>query len=176
MRSKKLGGKMKKIIALLAVVAFVVLVGGCGSSKLGTVDTERVMQGSAKIKQIQETMMVKQNDARKKMDELTQQKDKMKDADFQAKQKAIYDDFKIVQGEADKAFQNTMKAGMDKVIKDRGLDAVVYKDAVAGGGVDVTDDVIKALDDGLPKVDPAKAAAPAAPAASGSAAPSASGK
>ena len=100
----------------------------------------------------------------------------MKDADFQAKQKAIYDDFKIVQGEADKAFQNTMKAGMDKVIKDRGLDAVVYKDAVAGGGVDVTDDVIKALDDGLPKVDPAKAAAPAAPAASGSAAPSASGK
>ncbi|MFA6075652.1 MAG: OmpH family outer membrane protein [Negativicutes bacterium] len=167
---------MKKLLALLAIVALVVLVGGCGSSKLGTVDTERVMQGSAKVKQIQETMMTKQNEARKKMDELTQQKGKMKDDEFQAKQKAIYEDFKIVQTEADKSFQNTMKTGMDKVIKDRGLDAIVYKDAVAGGGVDVTDDVIKALDDGMPKTDPVKAATPAAPATSSSAAPSASGK
>lgn len=174
---------MKKILALLVIVALVIALGGCGSSKLGTVDTERVMQGSAKVKKLQEEMMVKQGDARKKMDDLTAQKSKMKDADFQAKQKAIFDDFKKVQEDTDKAFQTTMKAAMDKVIKDRSLDAVVYKDAVAGGGVDVTDDVIKALDDGMPKEAPAKAApvAPSAssapaPAASGSAAPSASGK
>ena len=164
---------MKKLIALLIIAVFVLALGGCGSSKIGTVDTQKVMQSSGKIKKLQEDMMLKQNDARKKIDELTKKKDTMKDDEFQKQQKAVYDEFSKAQEEADKNFQNALKVAMEKVIKDRGLDAIIYKDAVAGGGVDVSDEVLKTLDGDMPKTD-----AKATPAISSSVAPatSASGK
>lgn len=131
---------MKKVIAGL-LVASAMLTFGCSgrNADFGTVDMKKVEAEAAVIKTTRE-------DANKKLQDLKAEMDAAMAGKSAEEQKKVAEDFtakaQLVQSEA----QNKMKASFDnalnQVAKDKGLGAILIKEAVPQGGTDVTQDVI----------------------------------
>lgn len=131
---------MKKVIAGL-LIASAMLTFGCSgrNADFGTVDMKKVETEAAVIKTTRE-------DANKKLQDLKTEMDAAMAGKSAEEQKKVAEDFtakaQLVQSEA----QNKMKASFDnalnQVAKDKGLGAILIKEAVPQGGTDVTQDVI----------------------------------
>ncbi len=131
---------MKKLIAGL-LIASAMLTFGCSgrNADFGTVDMKKVETEAAVIKTTRE-------DANKKLQDLKAEMDAAMAGKSAEEQKKVAEDFtakaQLVQSEA----QNKMKASFDnalnQVAKDKGLGAILIKEAVPQGGTDVTQDVI----------------------------------
>lgn len=131
---------MKKVIAGL-LIASAMLTFGCSgrNADFGTVDMKKVETEAAVIKTTRE-------DANKKLQDLKAEMDAAMAGKSAEEQKKVAEDFtakaQLVQSEA----QNKMKASFDnalnQVAKDKGLGAILIKEAVPQGGTDVTQDVI----------------------------------
>lgn len=131
---------MKKVIAGL-LIASAMLTFGCSgrNADFGTVDMKKVEAEAAVIKTTRE-------DANKKLQDLKAEMDAAMAGKSAEEQKKVAEDFtakaQLVQSEA----QNKMKASFDnalnQVAKDKGLGAILIKEAVPQGGTDVTQDVI----------------------------------
>jgi len=66
-------------------------------------------------------------------------------ADFQKKQETLYAEFMKVKQEMEGQIDSSIKETLDGIAKEKKLGVILYKNGVAQGGTDITDDVIKKL-------------------------------
>ena len=135
----------KKFVLILAIImGFSLLAAGCSgkTATVGVVDMEKVMKESPKVQSLQEQLTTKGKAIQTELD--SDQKSMSKE-DFDKKQQAKYGEFMQLRQELETQVETTMKQAMDDVAKEKKLGAILYKQGVAQGGVDVTDDVMKKM-------------------------------
>ena len=129
----------------LAMIFSVVLLAGCGAEKpstIGIVDMQKVMTENAKIKQMQEQLNAK---AKELTDGLEKERATLKPEEFQQKEQLAYAEFMKMKQEFEAQIEAQTKKVLEEVAKEKKLGAVIYKNGMAWGGVDVTEDVLKKL-------------------------------
>ena len=132
--------------ALLLVMLFsVVLLAGCGAEKpstIGIVDMQKIMTENPKIKQMQEQLNTK---AQELTANLEKERATLKPEEFQQKEQLAYAEFMKLKQEFEAQIETQTKKVLEEVAKEKKLGAVIYKNGMAWGGIDVTDDVLKKL-------------------------------
>ena len=132
--------------ALLLVMMFsAVLLTGCGAEKpstIGIVDMQKVMTENPKIKQMQEQLNGK---AQELTANLEKERATLKPEEFQQKEQLAYAEFMKLKQEFEAQIETQTKKVLEEVAKEKKLGAVIYKNGMAWGGIDVTDEVLKKL-------------------------------
>lgn len=135
--------RTNKLALLLILVFMAALLGGCSTSaNIGVVDVNKVMTDSPKVKQFQDQLNVK---GKELSDQLEKEKATLKPEEFQKRQEAIYGDFMKIKQDMEAQVDATIKESLDQISKDKKLSVILYKNGVAQGGTDITDEVIKKL-------------------------------
>lgn len=135
----------KKLALIMAIImGLSLLVAGCSgkTATVGVVDLEKVMKESPKVKTLQEQLTTK---GKAIQDELDNDQKSMSKEDFDKKQQAKYGEFMQLRQDLESQVEAAMKQSMEDVAKEKNLGAILYKQGVAQGGVDVTDDVLKKM-------------------------------
>ena len=133
----------KKLAVLLMLVFAAALLGGCSSSgNVGIIDVNKVMTDSPKVKQFQEQLNTK---GKELSDQLEKDKATLSPADFQKRQETLYGDFMKMKQDMEGQIDSSIKETLEGIAKDKKLGVVLYKNGVAQGGTDITDEVIKQL-------------------------------
>ncbi len=132
------------LLAVVVAVAAALLLGGCagGQSAVGILDVNKVMSDSPKVKQYQEQLNTK---AKELSDQLEKDKASLSADEFQKKQEAAYGDFLKIKQDLEGQVDAAIKQSVDAVAKEKKLGVVLYKNSVAQGGTDITDEVIKRM-------------------------------
>ena len=132
-------------VLLLAMMFAAVLLSGCAAEKpstIGIVDMQKVMTENPKIKQMQDQLNTK---AKELTENLEKERATLKPEEFQQKQQAAYAEFMKMKQEFEAQIETQTKKVLEEVAKEKKLGAVIYKNGMAWGGVDVTEDVLKKL-------------------------------
>ena len=132
-------------VLLLAMMFAAVLLSGCAAEKpstIGIVDMQKVMTENPKIKQMQDQLNTK---AKELTENLEKQRATLKPEEFQQKEQAAYAEFMKMKQEFEAQIETQTKKVLEEVAKEKKLGAVIYKNGMAWGGVDVTEDVLKKL-------------------------------
>lgn len=134
---------MKKILACLMIACSLLAFGCSGrNAAFGVVDMKKVETEAPAVKAIKEDMA-------KKGQELQEQMQKEIEGKGQEEAEKIMQDkraqFQVATSEAQAKLKASLDTALTEVSKEKGLSAVLIKDAVPSGGVDVTDDVIKKM-------------------------------
>lgn len=135
----------KKLVLVMAIImGFSLLVAGCSgkTATVGVVDMEKVMKESPKVKTLQEQLTTK---GKAIQDELDNDQKTLSKEDFDKKQQAKYGEFMQLRQDLESQVEASMKQSMEEVAKEKNLGAILFKQGVAQGGVDVTDDVLKKM-------------------------------
>ena len=135
----------KKLVLLLMVaIAASILISGCSLSgqTVGVLDVNKVMAESPKVKEFQDQLNVK---GKELSDQLEKDKASLKPEDFQKKQEAAYADFLKMKQDMESQIDGSIKQTLEQVAKDKKLSIVLYKNGVAQGGTDITDEVMKKM-------------------------------
>ena len=69
----------------------------------------------------------------------------MSPEEFQKKQEAAYGDFMKMKQDMEGQIDTSIKQTLDQVAKEKKLGVVLYKNGVAQGGTDITEEVIKKM-------------------------------
>lgn len=149
---------MKKLAVIALLVFVAAMFAGCGSAKVGTVDPVKLMQTSAKMKNYQTEFQTK---IKAMQDQMGKEAQGLDQAGQQKKQQEFISKANGEKQAFEQKIETELKAVMQTVAKDKGFDMVMAKEVLYVGGTDVTDDVLKKLDEGVQ-------AAPVAPATSAS--------
>ena len=133
------------LILLIAMILSISLLAGCAGEKpstIGIVDMQKVMTDNPKIKQMQEQLNTK---AQELTANLEKEKTTLKPEEFQAKEQLAYASFMQMKQEFEAQIEAQTKKVLEEVAKEKKLGAVIYKNGMAWGGIDVTEDVLKKL-------------------------------
>lgn len=133
---------MKKLVALfVAMVA--VFSFGCGrNAQFGVVDLKKVETESKIYQTIRQDMMTKGQKLQSEMIEESKGKSK-EEAEKILQEKSAK--MQVLQSEAQNKLKNSFESAVSAVAKEKNLSAVLVKDAVPQGGVDITAEVIKKM-------------------------------
>ncbi len=136
--------KQKKLVGLLLMLVFAtLLLSGCSSTgNVGVLDVNKVMTESPKVKQFQEQLNTK---GKELGEQLEKDKASMSPEEFQKKQEAAYGDFMKMKQDMEGQIDTSIKQTLDQVAKEKKLGVVLYKNGVAQGGTDITEEVIKKM-------------------------------
>ena len=132
-------------VLLLVMMFAAVLLTGCAAEKpstIGIVDMQKVMTENPKIKQMQDQLNTK---AKELTENLEKERATLKPEEFQQKEQAAYAEFMKMKQEFEAQIETQTKKVLEEVAKEKKLGAVIYKNGMAWGGVDVTEDVLKKL-------------------------------
>ncbi|MBP1764352.1 MAG: outer rane chaperone Skp (OmpH) [Firmicutes bacterium] len=135
--------KMKKMLTValvLAAFAMTAMISGCSSAApgIGVVDMNKVMTESPKVKQLQEQL----NATGKTMSEqLEKEQASSTPEEFQKKQEKAYTEFMKTKQELEGQVDASLKQALQQVAKEKNLGVILYKNGVAQGGIDITDDL-----------------------------------
>ena len=132
-------------VLLLVMMFAAVLLSGCAAEKpstIGIVDMQKVMTENPKIKQMQDQLNAK---AKELTENLEKERATLKPEEFQQKEQAAYAEFMKMKQEFEAQIETQTKKVLEEVAKEKKLGAVIYKNGMAWGGVDVTEDVLKKL-------------------------------
>lgn len=139
---------MKKGKLLILVLVLTLLAGaiaGCGgrTSAFGVVDMEKVAQNSEQLKGMQAEMQKKIAELNKEIEDAA----KAGKTDDEMKQLQVSKEAELrAFGERlQNEFRENLEKYMAEVSKEKSLGAVLIKQGVAQGGVDITDDVINKM-------------------------------
>lgn len=133
----------KRMVTLLMVVMMSVMVSGClNAQKTGVVDVQKVMKDSGKVQQFQEQL---NNSGKELTEKLEQEKGTLSADQFQKRQQEVYADFVKQKQDLESQMDTLINQALADIAKEKDLSVVLYKNNVAQGGIDVTDDVIKKL-------------------------------
>jgi outer membrane protein len=137
-------GNKRLLLVIAVMVAAALLLGGCsaGSGAVGILDVNKVMSDSPKVKQFQEQLNTK---AKELSDQLEKDKASLSADEFQKKQEAAYGDFLKIKQDLEAQVDSSIKEAVNAVAQEKKLGVVLYKNSVAQGGTDITDDVIKRM-------------------------------
>ena len=135
--------KMKKGLLVGMALMGTLLVAGCGSEpQFGVLDGQRVMTESPKIQAIQQELQTK---GEAMQEQLRKDQRSMSAAQFAKKQKETMQEFMVIRKGLETQLEATMETATSEVAAEKKLNLILYKQGVAQGGIDVTDDVIKKL-------------------------------
>ncbi|MBQ2114218.1 MAG: OmpH family outer membrane protein [Selenomonadales bacterium] len=135
--------KMKKGLLVGMALMGTLLVAGCGSEpQFGVLDGQRVMTESPKIQAIQQELQTK---GEAMQEQLRKDQRSMSAAQFAKKQKETMQEFMVIKKGLETQLEATMETATSEVAAEKKLNLILYKQGVAQGGIDVTDDVIKKL-------------------------------
>lgn len=134
----------KLVVLLLVVFAFSVLVSGCSSSaqNVGVLDVNKVMAESPKVKGFQDQLNVK---GKELSDKLEKEKAGISAEEYQKRQEAAYGEFVKIKQDLEGQVDASIKQTLEQVAKEKNLSVILYKNGVAQGGTDITDEVIKRM-------------------------------
>ena len=136
---------LTSFILLVALVASVTLISGCagtGNNAIGILNVEKVMTESAKVKQLQDQL----NSRGKELsDQLEKDKPNISAEEYQKRQEAAYGEFLRTKQDLESQIDNAIKQALEQVSKEKNLGIVLYKNGVAQGGIDITEDVLKKM-------------------------------
>jgi len=130
---------MKKI-AVLFMLASSLFAFGCGrNAQFGTVDMQRVEAEAPVVKTVKDEAT---KELQKLQDELKQETEgkSKEEGDKILEEKMAKRN--VIQSEAQNKLKSALEGALQQVAKEKNLSAIIYKDVVPQGGVDVTDDVI----------------------------------
>lgn len=133
---------MKKQVVAGLMVAVAMVSFGCSgrNAEFGVVDMKAVESKAEIVKTVKEEVATK---GKALQEEMT----KEMEGKSQEEQKKIVEDktaeMQLVQSEAQNKLKASLDSALNAVAKEKGLGAVLIKDAVPQGGVDVTDSVIE---------------------------------
>ena len=135
---------MKKQVVAGLMVAVAMISFGCSgrNAEFGVVDMKAVESKAEIVKTVKEEVATK---GKALQEEMT----KEMEGKSQEEQKEIVEDktaeMQLVQSEAQNKLKASLDSALNAVAKEKGLGAVLIKDAVPQGGVDVTDSVIEKM-------------------------------
>lgn len=134
---------MKKLIAGLMVIASM-LTFGCGgrNADFGTIDMKQIETEAAVVKTTKE-------DVNTKMTELKAQMDKDMAGKTGDEANKVAEDYaakaRLIQSEAQNKLKASLDAALNQVAKEKNLGAIMIKEAVPQGGIDVTKEVVEKM-------------------------------
>lgn len=136
--------KSKLLVLLVALFALTAVLGGCsgGQQAVGVLDVNKVMTESPKVKALQDQLNAK---GKELSDQLEKEKPNLKPEEFQKKQEAAYGDFLKIKQDLETQIDTAIKQALDQVAQEKKLGVILYKNGVAQGGTDITDEVIKRM-------------------------------
>ena len=135
---------MKKQVVAGLMVAVAMVSFGCSgrNAEFGVVDMKAVESKAEIVKTVKEEVATK---GKALQEEMT----KEMEGKSQEELKKIVEDktaeMQLVQSEAQNKLKASLDSALNAVAKEKGLGAVLIKDAVPQGGVDVTDSVIEKM-------------------------------
>ena len=132
-------------LLLIALMFGTLLLSGCAAEKpstIGIVDMQKVMTENPKIKEMQEQLNKK---AQEITANLEKEKTTLKPEEYQQKEQLAYAEFMQMKQEFETKIQQQIQKILEDVAKEKKLGAVIYKNGMAWGGIDITDDVLKKL-------------------------------
>ncbi|MDU2063701.1 MAG: OmpH family outer membrane protein [Sporomusaceae bacterium] len=133
----------KAVGALLLLLLTAVFLGGCGKqSAIGVIDVNKIMSDSPKIKTMQEQLNTK---GKELSDQLDKDKASLSPEEFNKKQEAAYGDFQKTKQDLESQIDADIKQSLEQIAKEKDLGVVIYKNSIAQGGIDITDDVLKRI-------------------------------
>ena len=122
------------------------LVAGCGSSdKVGVVNTEKIVQESNKAKDLNKEMEAKQKEI---TDRLAQVQGTQSEEEFHNTQMNAQQELQIFGQAKSKEFKAYVESNIQSVAKEKELTVVANDQAIMTGGTDITEDVIKKMNEG----------------------------
>ena len=122
------------------------LVAGCGSSdKVGVVNTEKIVQESNKAKDLNKEMEAKQKEI---TDRLAQVQGTQSEEEFHNTQMNSQQELQIFGQAKSKEFKAYVESNIQSVAKEKELTVVANDQAIMTGGIDITEDVIKKMNEG----------------------------
>lgn len=134
--------KKQVVAGLMVAVAMVSFVCSGRNAEFGVVDMKAVESKAEIVKTVKEEVATK---GKALQEEMT----KEMEGKSQEEQKKIVEDktaeMQLVQSEAQNKLKASLDSALNAVAKEKGLGAVLIKDAVPQGGVDVTDSVIEKM-------------------------------
>jgi len=136
---------LKRIFACLFVIfllAFGVASAESAGGTTGVLDINRVMQESPKVKECQAQLSARGAELTKQLDA---EKPNITAEEFRRKQEAAYKEFLALKKDLEQQIDDSIKQAAEQVAKEKKLSLIIYKNGVAYGGPDVTDDVIKKM-------------------------------
>jgi outer membrane protein len=133
---------MKKILAITMIV-MAMFAFGCGrNAQFGVVDLQKVQTESEVFKnatkELQEKGKAMEEDLKKQTEGKSDEEAKKIYTEMSAK-------IRTFQAEEQNKVKTSFEAAAAEVAKQKNLSAILAKEAVPQGGIDVTDDIIKAM-------------------------------
>ena len=136
----------KRIATGAMMVCALGLVAGCGSSdKVGVVNTEKIVQESNKAKDLNKEMEAKQKEI---TDRLAQVQGTQSEEEFHNTQMNAQQELQIFGQAKSKEFKAYVESNIQSVAKEKELTVVANDQAIMTGGIDITEDVIKKMNEG----------------------------
>ena len=131
---------MKKIVAGLLIAASMFTFGCSGrNAEFGTVDMRKIESEAVFVK-------TTQSEVAKRMEELQVEMEKALEGKSTEEQQKVMSEYsakaQLLQSEAQNKLKSSLDNALHQVAKEKGLGAILYKDAVPQGGTDVTQAVI----------------------------------
>lgn len=134
---------MKKFLACVMIACALLAVGCSGrNAAFGVVDMKKVEAEASAVKTIKEDLTKKAKELQESMQKETEGKSQ-EEAQKIAQDKSAQ--MQVASSEAQAKLKASLDTALAEVSKEKGLSAVLIKDAVPSGGVDVTEDVIKKM-------------------------------
>ncbi len=140
---------MQKRVRFLVLAVFVIaaatLLGGCsgsGQTAVGVLDVNKVMSDSPKVKQFQDQLNVR---GKELSDQLEKDKASISAEEYQKRQEAAYAEFLKTKQDLEGQIDSTIKQALEQVAQEKKMGVVLYKNGVAQGGTDITEDVLKKM-------------------------------
>ena len=131
---------MKKIVTGLLIAGSMFTFGCSGrNAEFGTVDMRKIEAEAVFVK-------TTQSEVSKRMEELQVEMEKALEGKTTEEQQKIMTEYsakaQLLQSEAQNKLKSSLDNALHQVAKEKGLGAILYKDAVPQGGTDVTQAVI----------------------------------
>ena len=135
---------VKRVLAGLTMMVSVGLIAGCGTNEqIGYIDMQKIQTESQKGQDTQAKLQAKISEINAR---LAQEQSSGQDANtmMQNQQKA-QQEFQTYQQAMIKDFESAVDTNAQAVAKEKNLTAVVDKQALVSGGVDITDEVLNKM-------------------------------
>ncbi|HAK73780.1 MAG TPA: molecular chaperone Skp [Sporomusaceae bacterium] len=137
--------KVKLLVLAVFMIAAATLLGGCsgsGQTAVGVLDVNKVMSDSPKVKQFQDQLNVR---GKELSDQLEKDKASISAEEYQKRQEAAYAEFLKTKQDLEGQIDSTIKQALEQVAQEKKMGVVLYKNGVAQGGTDITEDVLKKM-------------------------------
>lgn len=131
------------IIALVAYFSFYTT-----EKKIGVINMNQLLKESSRAAQLQDTLSQKGEELEEKYEDLDQE-----NTDLEQKRDQISLEFTQVKQEIEQQLNNEIEQVISEINKNNEYQVILYKNKVYYGGEDITDEVIKLLDEKYSEVD-----------------------